>query len=212
MSDDPFDNWIISGVNHVCEDDKAMFSRLAGWLPRRPESGLSVDGSIIPFHSGPHVVRQLWMAIRIAQPLSVLEIGFNLGHSALLFLEMGVRCVRSIDISTRPETAEAASVLSERYGSDRFSLWTGDSKGMLDSIVKTRERFDLVFIDGAHDIDSVSADVVLGKSLKIQHFLFDDWHPHWGPGVIPAIQHHNLKVDAVLGSMVLCSDTGARWS
>lgn len=212
MPEDPFENWIIAGVPRVSEDDEAEFNRLVRDLPVRPESGLSSDGSVIPFHSGPHILQQIRMAVQIVQPRSVLEIGFNMGHSAMLFLEMGVHRVRSIDISLRPETEAAENIMLLRWGCDRFFLWTEDSKNMLLPIKTIGAKFDMIFIDGAHDIESVDQDVQLGKALKIPHFLFDDWHPHWGPGVIPAIINHNLKVDAVIGSMVLCSDTAVRWT
>lgn len=188
-----FEAWYVDRLRLRPPADEALFAKWTAGLPLRPED--------MPFTSGPHCVRPMRAALALTKAKRVLEVGFNLGHSAAIWLGLGVKRVVSIEVARRPEIAAAAVVLAENYG-ERFRLVVGDSK----SAAIEEKDFDLMFIDGAHDEASVSADITLGRRLGGEWFLFDDFNPHWGPGVAPAIAASGLVPVALLGNMLLATE------
>jgi hypothetical protein len=182
--------------------DDELFKKWTRDLPVRLET--------TPFHSGAHSIRQMRGALHLVGRgdgfFNVLETGFCLGHSARIFLGLGVDTVTSIENSQRLQTKEAAAIVKATH-KDAFEFISGDAIRDPEPLylhLKGR-RFDLMFIDGNHNIDGVQADLALGLKLKITHFLFDDFYPHWGPGVLPTIEHGGLIPLASLGTMMLCT-------
>ena len=107
---------------------------------------------------------------------SILEIGFNIGHSSSLFLatDPDQKChVTSVDVARHKDTKAAAEAVKSLYP-DRFSFIISDSRKVLPQIRSS--MFDLIFIDGDHSTLLVQNDISLGLHLKIPFMLFDDWH------------------------------------
>lgn len=183
---------------HLCtEEDRRRFTAWTMHLPARNE--------FTPYHCGPHSIRTMEMAYKLAgRPKSVLEVGFCLGHSASIWLALGAKKVTSIENSTRPETLEAAKRMKEKHGG-AFSVI--EPQQAYPALV----GYDLLFVDGGHEVNDVLRDGQTGLDLNIPWMLFDDYWPHWGPGVQPAIQTLKLKPIAVIGSMALCIK-GDNWS
>jgi hypothetical protein len=194
------DEWMMERIFLRTEKESAEFDRWCGDLPLREDS--------TPFHSGPHSIRQFRSALTLAgNPQRILEIGFCLGHSARIFLGLLPKCeVISIDNSKRPQTLEAAELLYKTHG-QRFALIHGESShpGLQILLKDNMAPFDLIFIDGGHETEAVRADVALGVGLDIPFYLFDDFWPHWGPGVLPAIRGFGLVPLASFGTMMLCA-------
>lgn len=194
------DQWMIDRVFLRTKADEILFERWTGDLPKRAD--------VTPFHSGPHSIRQFRAALAVVgrtNGFNVLEVGFCLGHSARIFFGLGVDTVTSIDNSQRSQTMLGAQIVKASHPAS-FEFIHGDAikdPEPLTLHLKGR-RFQLMFVDGNHNLDGVQADIALGLALKVQHFLFDDFYPHWGPGVLPAIEAAKLVPLASFGTMMLC--------
>jgi hypothetical protein len=192
--------WIIERVFLRTRGDEILFKQWTGDLPIREDT--------TPFHSGAHSIRQMRAALLVMGRnhfLNILEVGFCLGHSARIFLGLGADAVTSIDNSPRRLTQIAADVVKRTHPT-AFEFIAGDAlknPEPLELHLRSR-RFDLMFVDGNHNRDGVEADIALGLKLKIRHFLFDDFYPQWGPGVLPAIEAAKLVPLASFGTMMLC--------
>ena len=117
----------------------------------------------------------------------VIEIGFNLGFSAIAFLESGPDTrVISFELDDRPSVRLAKQFVDEHYPG-RHELVLGDSLTTVTAFASDRpERADLVFVDGGHDYEVAAADLrnARGVSRPGGHVVIDDlvpWYP-WGVG------------------------------
>tara|TARA_Y100000356_G_C11249954_1_gene286449 strand:- start:800 stop:1429 length:630 start_codon:yes stop_codon:yes gene_type:complete len=109
---------------------------------------------------------------------TILEIGFNIGHSATLFLDY---CpdkkskVTSVDLGIHKDTIKASEAVKGHFG-DRFRFHLLNSKYMENTL--KHDTFDLAFIDGDHTHQGVQNDIQSCINLKIPYLLFDDWHTY----------------------------------
>jgi hypothetical protein len=89
---------------------------------------------------------------------SLLEIGFNAGHSALLALSCNpdLRYV-GVDLGRHGYVARCSGLLRERFG-DRIDLVTGDSREVMTRFHQ-RAPFDRYHVDGGHSIGVASTDL-----------------------------------------------------
>jgi SAM-dependent methyltransferase len=163
-------------------------------------TGLDKDGQPIPFGTGPHCIKAFRAALDYVQPKSILEIGFNLGYSSAVFLKVTRAKVVAVDISDKAETIYAAEKLGQRF-KNRFTFILGDSAKIFNEV--RQYKFDMIFIDGGHLEDQVTADLKLGMNLGIKYFLMDDWLPQFGPGVQVSIGKFNLELIENWGNIVL---------
>jgi len=109
---------------------------------------------------------------------SILEIGFNIGYSASMFLEFDPdrkSKVTSVDIGIHAATVNAAKAVKNLHG-DRFSFILSDSKKVKKQL--KGQLFDLAFIDGDHTDPGVASDIRLCIDLQIPFLLFDDYWTH----------------------------------
>lgn len=184
-------NWIERACYYATDDDRKWFARAI--------EGLKENGT---GHCDPHSVRSFKLVYDIVHPVNVLEIGFNGGHSAAIWFALGVDSVHSLDIVNGPLQRDACLILNNRYQGRHFFTHI-DSRLY---VPHPTLQPDLLFIDGGHEVECVQADIVIGKTLKVPYFFFDDWHPRWGPGVQLAISQSNLCPLFVAGNMALCVD------
>jgi predicted O-methyltransferase YrrM len=109
--------------------------------------------------------------------VSVLEIGFNAGHSSNTFLQHPTTRVTSLDLGCRPYVSVAKTWIDDRYPG-RHTLVLGDSTSTLPQLIETNPHttFDLIFIDGGHDEATARSD--LENCLRLAHdqtlLLMDD--------------------------------------
>jgi hypothetical protein len=161
--------------------------------------GIDSNGEPMPYGIGPHSVRCLRRIVEIVKPKRILEIGFNVGISSSVWLNLCDASVVSVDISDRKETLTAAEILDARHPG-RFKFICSDSAVVGERI---NYDFDLIFIDGGHLEHHVMADIDLAFALGIPYLAFDDYLPQFGPGVQPAIEKHGLKMIEEMGNIVL---------
>ena len=106
---------------------------------------------------------------------SILEIGFNIGYSASMWLEFDPdkkSTLTSVDIGIHKDTEAAASAVKNLHG-DRFSFILSDSKKVKQQL--EGQLFDLAFVDGDHSDIGVASDIRLCLDLQIPLLLFDDY-------------------------------------
>jgi hypothetical protein len=135
---------------------------------------------------GPHSMPILEDVMALVRPKVILEIGFGAGASSSLFLALNplVRLV-SVDSTDDPRIHEAVQMQARRH-SGRFEFVHSLSSEVAPALAG--RWFDLAFIDGDHTIDGVRGDLAVAKALGIPVVLLDDWWPHYGPGVQPAVR------------------------
>ena len=75
-----------------------------------------------------------------------MEIGFNAGHSAELFLKYTSAHVTSFDLGDHPYVTHAKEYI-DAYYPGRHSLILGDSTV---TVPKCIGKYDIIFIDGGH--------------------------------------------------------------
>lgn len=180
------------------DEEWAMYKQFTEGLPSmagKNNDGKDKFGEYIPYHSGPHIIRHIRKTIEIVKPITILEIGFNMGHSASMWLNVSNADLISIDISRKDETIEGARLLKDKY-KDRFRFYFREDFDQKVPYLKAQwgSIADLIFIDGGHEEPEVTADIELAKDLKIQYLLFDDYYPRFGPGTQPAIAKFPLEL------------------
>ena len=94
--------------------------------------------------------------------INVLEIGFNAGHSAELFLKNNkTLTLTSFDLGEHKYVIPAKRYIDHTYPT-RHKLILGDSRITIPIFVKhySDKKFDFIFIDGGHDYDISNTDMV----------------------------------------------------
>lgn len=93
---------------------------------------------------------------------SVLEIGLNGGHSAENFFQncKNLEKFLSFDICMHKYTPVAVEYLARKY-KEKFAFIEGDSSLTLPEYAKnSKEKFDLIYIDGNHSYDNCIKDIL----------------------------------------------------
>lgn len=167
---------------YASETDKQFYAECTKGLPDLlgiNGDGLDKWGVPLPYGTGPHSVRCLREIVEIVKPKNIFEIGFNMGWSSAMWLELAPKAkITSCDISYKDETVEAAKYLGGKYPKRFFYVNRLESE-YFDKITKNKS-FDLAFIDGGHLLDDVVADLKLCMDLNIPFFAMDDWLPEYG--------------------------------
>jgi predicted O-methyltransferase YrrM len=134
---------------------------------------------------------------------NIAEIGFNAGHSSFVFLESSERTrVTSFDIATHDYVDGAATYIDGRFPG-RFNLIRGDSKQTVPQFAADNPdtKFDLVFVDGGHDLETTRADIANVRQFASEHTMLvvDDILPDANYGVGPS----QAWQEALAGNVVM---------
>lgn len=98
----------------------------------------------------------------------ILEIGFNAGHSSLLFLIANPNCkIHVFDICEHLYTRPCFQYINENFG-ERMTLYSGSSTETLSYFINSdkRKSFDIFHIDGSHRTDIANIDFFLCRELS----------------------------------------------
>lgn len=109
--------------------------------------------------------------IELCAPESILEIGFNVGHSALIWLSLSRAALTSVDSGALPNTEEGVRQIGDLF-KERFCFIRSDSRHVFEQIKE--QRFDLIFVDGGHGYGVCFNDLMLAVHLDIPYILIDD--------------------------------------
>ena len=92
--------------------------------------------------------------------VEVCEIGFNMGHSSLLWLLESERTrVRAFDLGKAWYNRPALEHLQETFGEERIQVVFGDSTEKLEAYSFQGKPCALIFIDGGHTYDTALSDI-----------------------------------------------------
>lgn len=111
----------------------------------------------------------------------IVEIGFNAGHSAECFFEncKNLDGFISFDINVFPYTKPAAEYFQMLHR-NRFLFIEGDSLIRVPEFTKRfpNQKFDLIYIDGAHTFENVVGDIFNTRLLAHPKTVLwlDDYH------------------------------------
>lgn len=123
---------------------------------------INLDDDLFEGHSGRcnkelELLKELSSDVKIK---NVLEIGFNAGHSADIFLSNKNIKLTSIDINKHSYINDAKKFIDSKYP-NRHTLILGDSRIILPKLFKENKylKYDLIFIDGCHYDDAPYLDL-----------------------------------------------------
>jgi len=128
-----------------------------------------IEGHMNP---GPEAL-EYWTSIKkLSKFKSLMEIGFNAGHSSAFILEnfSDVR-VHSYDIGWHEYTKINADKVKERYG-HRFDYIEIDSKKINHKSLDF--KYDIMYIDGDHTFEGAYSDMQLFTKSTAKWAVIDD--------------------------------------
>jgi len=118
---------------------------------------------------------------------SVLEIGFNAGHSAMGWLaSTDVEHYHSIDICQYEHTELNAQRIENMFP-ERFTFTKMDSK---DLDFRDIIGYDMVFVDGDHTVAGASIDIQNVRRAGCRWLLIDDYQNFWCRELTDLINHY----------------------
>jgi predicted O-methyltransferase YrrM len=137
--------------------------------------------------------------VQIAKPSSILELGFNRGVSALMWLfNTPDECkLHSIDLRSKETVSKSLEYINGIFG-DRFkyshldhSVLTEDFVGMAGMV----DQYDLIFIDGDHTYQGILRDTENVLRMNPKYIAFDDYfHRAHGHDTQRVIKQFGLEV------------------
>lgn len=111
----------------------------------------------------PNYQKLLFKLTNELQPKSILEIGFNAGHSACCFLNAAPNAKMVTFDLCRWDTEQPALEVLQKYFD--ISLVKGDSSKTIPEFFNGNDvKFDLAFIDGGHTHDIPYKDMINTKN------------------------------------------------
>lgn len=105
---------------------------------------------------------------------SIMEIGFNAGHSSTLFLTNTKETTKvvSFDLGSHDYLADGKKTIDDNFP-NRHELILGDSKITVPEYIKKNpnKKFDIIFIDGGHDYQEAISDLFNCQELAHENTL-----------------------------------------
>jgi predicted O-methyltransferase YrrM len=129
-----------------------------------------------------------------ANPSSILELGFNRGMSAIMWLEASNSTLHSIDIKTKDQVVDSLKYISKTY-TYRFTYTSLDHNLLTDYAYAFKDKYDLVFIDGDHSYESILRDTKNTLMYNPKYIAYDDYfHPQHATDTKNVINYFNLEI------------------
>jgi predicted O-methyltransferase YrrM len=127
-------------------------------------------------------------------PVNILEIGFNGGHSSELFLKNSKAYIYSFDIGEHfNEYLKYGKIFLNHKYPNRHTLVFGNSNQTIPKFANNNPniKFDIIFIDGGHDYDVALSDILNCSVLSHPNSVLivddtikynNDWHASYTIG------------------------------
>jgi len=132
--------------------------------------------------------------VNIVKPNWILEIGFNRGGSALMWLLTSNAFLVSCDIRKPEKTIQSINFINETFA-NRFEYISLDTVNNLKNQQQWINKFDLIFIDGDHSYAGAKGDTIGAKALNIEFISYDDYNsPKHGVDIHRVIKEENLTI------------------
>ena len=154
--------------------------------------------------------------------LNVMEIGFNAGHSAEIFLKNNKELtLTSFDLGIHDYVTVAKEYIDITYP-NRHTLILGDSRKTVPIYLENNKntKFDIIFIDGGHDYEIAKADMenCFFLAHKDTIVILDDtiftkrFQAEWTIGPTKTwTEHLQQKKIIELNRKEYCSGRGMSW-
>ncbi|TBW26474.1 O-methyltransferase [Gramella sp. KN1008] len=128
-----------------------------------------------------HRAKLLFRLTRYLDIENALELGTSLGIASA-----AIGANKQTKLSTIEGCKATAGIAKEqfrRYELDNIKLRTGSFDEELNTVIKTKPKFDLIFVDGNHKKDTTLQyfKTLLPTAHNDSVFIFDDIH--WSPGM-----------------------------
>jgi predicted O-methyltransferase YrrM len=132
------------------------------------KSGELLEGNCLYYHQtlqlAPELQAKQRNLLRSAKGSgAIMEIGFNAGHSLLLFLMSAPNAVYTVfDICEHAYTRPCFEYLCQAFPAAQLTLIEGDSTQTVPAWIAANpeRKFDLVHVDGGHTAEVASADLM----------------------------------------------------
>jgi hypothetical protein len=124
--------------------------------------------------SGFYTIKEI---CKTCNPKNILEVGFNRGNSALMWLLNSNANLTSIDIRKESSIIDSLTTLKEKFGT-RFKYIEKDAYLELHLTDEWINKFDLIFIDAWHTPIGYEIDTLTAKYLGCDYIVYDDYVSH----------------------------------
>jgi hypothetical protein len=141
---------------------------------------------------------------------TVVQTGFNAGHSAFTFADHGAVSVTSFDINEHAYVRPAHEYLINRFPQTQFQLVFGDSTKTVPSH-RDEMRYDVAFIDGGHSQAVAESDLAALRRLVKPggYVVMDDYGDTMPWQIGPTLAYNQAVSDGMVIPISVERTTGS---
>jgi len=178
----------------------------------------AIEGNILACYGKVEILKKI---VSNKQIKNVMEIGFNAGHSSVIFLENNNNInITSFDIDEHDYIHVGKKYIDANYPGQHTLIIGNSIQSVPNFINKNNITFDLIFIDGGHDYNVARVDLENCKKLSHANtiVIMDDtiytrgWEMKYSVGPTRAwLEGINNKLIGEISSIDLSIGHGMSW-